>query len=233
MIIKIARFLIKLVLKIITKTDVHNYENVPPDGSGYVIAANHLGRLDAALLFYAFHRDDFILPVAEKYEHHPIFGPLGNALGALWIDRFNPDISALREILQRIKRGHVLVIAPEGTRSKTEALLEGKPGVVFIAAKAGVQILPAAIVGTEDRVIKDNLKHLRRSKIDVYAGKPFMLPPAKPGQDREKALREQTDELMCRIAMMMPEKYHGFYADHPRLKELLREQAASDTPDTP
>lgn len=232
MIIKIARLLIKFVLSIITKVEVHNYENVPRAG-GLVIASNHLGRLDAALIYKVFHRDDFILPVAEKYEHHPIFGPLGDALGALWIDRFNPDISALREIMQRIKRGHALIIAPEGTRSKTEVLLEGKPGVVFIAAKAGVEILPVALVGTEDRIIKENLKHLRRSKIDVYAGKTFTLPPAKPGQNREQTLHEQTDELMCRIAVMMPEKYHGFYANHPRLKELLREQAASDTPDTP
>lgn len=223
MIIKIARFLIRFVLNIITKTEIHNYENVP-NGGGLVIASNHLGRLDAALIYYGFHRDDFILPVAEKYEHHPLFGPLGNALGALWIDRFNPDVSALREIMQRIKRGHALIIAPEGTRSKTEALQDGKPGVVFIAAKAGVQILPVAIIGTEDRIVKENLKHLRRSTIDVYAGKPFMLASPKPGQDREKVLREQTDELMCRIAAMMPEKYHGVYANHPRLKELLREK---------
>jgi 1-acyl-sn-glycerol-3-phosphate acyltransferase len=34
-------------------------------------------------------------------------------------------------------------------------------------------------------------------------------------------MREATDEIMCRIAVMLPEKYRGVYADHPRLKELL------------
>lgn len=223
MIIKIIRFIIRAVINLIAHVEIIGYENVP-DSGGFVIGANHLGRMDAALLLYGFKRDDFILPVAEKYEHHPIFGPIGNAVGALWIDRFNPDISAIREILQRIKRGQVLIIAPEGTRSKTEMLQEGKPGVVFVATKAGVPILPAAIIGTEDRIIRENLKHFRRSEITVIAGKPFMLTSAKGGQDREKMLREQTDDLMCRIAVMMPEKYHGFYAAHPRLQELLREQ---------
>ncbi len=38
-------------------------------------------------------------------------------------------------------------------------------------------------------------------------------------------MREATDEIMCRIGAMLPEKYRGFYADHPRLKELLAQQS--------
>jgi 1-acyl-sn-glycerol-3-phosphate acyltransferase len=33
-------------------------------------------------------------------------------------------------------------------------------------------------------------------------------------------MREATDEIMCRIAVMLPESYRGFYRDHPRLLEL-------------
>jgi 1-acyl-sn-glycerol-3-phosphate acyltransferase len=71
----------------------------------------------------------------------------------------------------------------------------------------------------------ENLKHLRRSHIVGKAGKPFTLAPIKGGQDREKVLQEQTDELMCRIAVLLPEKYRGVYAEHPRLKELLENDA--------
>jgi len=48
--------------------EIQGYENAPTDG-GFVIATNHLGRLDVALALYAL-EGDFILPVAEKYEHH-------------------------------------------------------------------------------------------------------------------------------------------------------------------
>lgn len=224
MIKKIIRIVTKLFLKTIARIDIDGLENLPTTG-GFVIASNHLGRLDSAMIFHSFKRDDFIMPVAEKYEHHPIFGPVGNALGAVWLDRFNPDIHALREIMQRMKRGDVLVIAPEGTRSKTEVLQDGKPGVVFLATRAGVPIVPVAVYGTEDRIIKDNIKHFRRSHIVAHVGKPFTMAPIKGGQDREQVLREQTDELMCRIAVMLPPKYYGAYADHPRLKELLQNDA--------
>ena len=224
MIKKIGSLVAKVLFALVADVEKHGSENLPAEG-GFVIASNHLGRIDSALLFLAFDREDFILPVAEKYEHHPLFGPLGRAFGAVWLDRFNPDIHALRETMKRMKQGQVLIIAPEGTRSKAETLQEGKPGVVFLASRAGVPIVPVGVYGTEDRVMMDNLKHFRRSHIVGRAGKPFTLAPIKSGQDREKVLREHTDELMCRIAALLPEKYRGVYAEHPRLKELLKDDA--------
>jgi 1-acyl-sn-glycerol-3-phosphate acyltransferase len=220
---KILRFLIRIILSIIARVEIIGAEDLPE--SGFVAAANHLGRLDSALIFYMFDRDDLILPIAEKYKHHPLFGPLGEALGGIWLDRFNPDIHAVREMMKRLRKGGVLFIAPEGTRSKTEVLQRGKPGVSFLANKAGVPVVPAALIGTEDRVVLDNLKHLRRSHIVVRAGKPFVLPPI-AARERDQALQDETDEIMCRIGAMLPEKYRGVYADYPRLKELLKENDA-------
>jgi 1-acyl-sn-glycerol-3-phosphate acyltransferase len=219
----ILRFLLRIVITIIARVEVIGAENLPP--GGFIIASNHLGRIDSALIFYIFDRRDLILPIAEKYQHHPLFGPLGEALGGIWLDRFNPDIHALRQMMNRLKKGGVLFIAPEGTRSKTEALQRGKPGVSFLAEKAGVPILPGALIGTEDRVILDNLKHFRRSHIVVKAGKPFKLVPTK-GKERSQVLQDETDEIMCRIGAMLPEKNRGVYAEHPRLKELLKEDHA-------
>lgn len=136
MILKTIRFLVKLFFTIFIKVDITGLENLPP--GGFVVASNHLGRLDPAMIFYCFPRDDFIMPVAEKYEHHPIIGPIGNAIGAVWLDRFNPDIHALREIMKRMKSGKVLVIAPEGTRSKTEMMQDGKPGALHFSQRGQV-----------------------------------------------------------------------------------------------
>jgi 1-acyl-sn-glycerol-3-phosphate acyltransferase len=158
--------------------------------------------------------------VAEKYEHHWLYGPIGNALGALWLDRFNADIGSVREILARMKAGGILVIAPEGTRSKSESLAEGKPGVAYLAMKAGLPIVPIALTGTEDRLMLTRLKGFKKSEIKIVVGPAFRLPPVK-GRQREAALKEYTDEIMCRIGALLPEKYRGVYAEHPRLKELL------------
>jgi 1-acyl-sn-glycerol-3-phosphate acyltransferase len=119
-----------------------------------------------------------------------------------------------------MEENNILVIAPEGTRSRVGALIEAKPGVSYLATKLDRPIVPVALTGTEDKVLFGNLKRLKRTHITVTAGPAFNLPPL-PRQNRDEALKQYTDEIMCHIAAILPEKYRGFYAEHPRLKELL------------
>ena len=222
---KIFRIFVRFVFFMIARVDLRGYEHVPEQG-GFILAANHLGRLDSALLYYAIQREDIIMPVAEKYKNHWLFGPLVLALGGFFINRFDADLHAIREVLKRLKKGGVFVIAPEGTRSKVEALQEARAGAAFFASKTGMPVIPIALTGTEDRQVVENLKHFRRSHITVQAGPSFIL-PATRGQQQDEALAAATDEIMCRIAVMLPEKYRGFYAQHPRLQELIEEQKTS------
>lgn len=208
-------------MRLIADIEVHGLEKIP--GGNLIGAANHLGRLDTAAMLAVIDREDIIMPVAEKYKNHWLFGPIGRAANAIWLNRFEADFSALREILARMDKGGLLVIAPEGTRSKTEALQEAKLGVAFLAGKSGFPVIPVSVTGTEDRLVVENLKRFRRSKIVVHVGEPFKIEIPK-GKGREQALREATDEIMCRIAAMLPESYRGFYANHPRLKELLAQR---------
>jgi len=209
-------------MKIIADIEVHGIEKLPEGNC--IASGNHMGRLDTAVLLCIIDRDDLIMPVAEKYKNHPLFGAIGRAVNAIWLNRFEADYPALREILARMRKGGLLVIAPEGTRSKTEALQEGKMGVAFLASKSGYPVLPVAVTGTEDRRIMENLKRFRRSKIIVRAGEPFYV-QIPQGRAREEAMRQVTDEIMCRIGALLPENYRGVYANHPRLKELLAQQS--------
>lgn len=212
------RSIVRFVMKLITRIEVEGIEKIPP--GNVIIAANHLGRLDTAVLLCLLDREDIIMPIAEKYKSHPVFGAIGRAANGIWLNRFEADYSALRQILERMKQGGLLVIAPEGTRSRTEALQAGKMGVAFLASKGGYPIVPVALTGTEDRGVVANLKRLRRTRIKVVGGDPFTIEIPK-GRGREEAMHEATDEIMCRIGSMLPEKYRGVYAEHPRLKELL------------
>jgi 1-acyl-sn-glycerol-3-phosphate acyltransferase len=213
------RSIVRFFMKLIADIEVHALEKVPE--GNVIVAANHLGRLDTAVLLCVLDREDIIMPVAEKYKDHPLYGAIGRGVNAIWLNRFDADYSALRQILERMKRGGMLVIAPEGTRSKTEALQPGKMGVAFLASKSGYPVLPVAVTGTEDRLILRNLKRFRRSKITATAADLMYIDIPK-GKGREDAMREVTDEIMCQIAALLPERYHGVYADHPRLKELLK-----------
>ena len=215
------RSVVRFMMKLIADIEIHGIEKLPP--GNVIVAANHLGRLDTAVLMCVLEREDIIMPVAEKYKDHPIFGALGRAANAIWLNRFEADYSALRQILGRMEQGGILVIAPEGTRSKTASLQRAKPGVAFLAGKSGYPVLPVAVTGTEDRGVLENLKRFRRLKISATGGDPFYIHIPK-GRGREQAMQDATDEIMSQIGALLPEKYRGAYADHPRLKELLAKQ---------
>lgn len=214
------RWLIRFLLRLIARVDLRGYENLPAEKS-YVLATNHIGLLDAVMAFYALDRWDIYIPVAEKWEKNRFLKWLGKYFNFVFIDRFNPDIKAMRKLIRLMEEGNALAISPEGTRSRVGSLIEAKPGVTYLATKLNRPIVPIAITGTEDKVILGNLKRLRKSHITVTAGPHFTLPPL-PREGREEMLKQYTDEIMCRIAALLPERYRGVYANHPRLKELLR-----------
>ena len=221
---KFVRWLVIAILKLIGHIELYGVDNVPASG-GFVIATNHIGIIDIGMFHYQFDRYDMFIPVAEKWEKQGWIRFLAREMNFLFVDRFNPDLKALRKMIGLMESGNSLVIAPEGTRSRTGALIEGKSGVAYLAARSGFQVVPVAITGTEDKVILDNLKHLRKSRITLTAGVPFTLPPI-PRENRDAVLRQYTDEIMCQIAAILPERYRGVYADHPRLQELLASRPA-------
>ena len=217
----IIRGLIRLIFNIVARVDVRGYENLPKDSS-FVIATNHLGMVDVPIAFYAINRWDMFVVIGEKWRDVGLFRWVGKHFNFIFIDRFNPDIKALRKIISLMEENNILVIAPEGTRSRTGALIEAKPGVSYLAAKLNRPIIPVAITGTEDKNLLGNLKRLRRSHITLTAGPAFTLPPLHR-EYRDEVLKSYTDEIMCHIAALLPQKYRGVYADHPRLKELLNQ----------
>lgn len=220
-IIVVSRFFLHLIARI----KLTNFEALPRAG-GVIVVTNHLGRLDAilgVLLAYKAGREDIILMIAEKYQKYALWRWFARKLNGIWLNRFEADFHALRLAYKRLRRGGLLALAPEGTRSPSGTLAPGKSGAAYMAYKSGMPILPAALTGTEDRVVKSRLKRLRRLDIGVRIGEPFYLPP-RDGQERDRYLQEQTDEIMCRIAALLPPKYRGVYADHPRLLALLQEE---------
>jgi 1-acyl-sn-glycerol-3-phosphate acyltransferase len=216
---RIFRFIVRLTLNLIAKVEIVGFENVPASG-GFVIASNHIGRLDAALAYYVLDRSNIIMFLAEKYEKYAFYRWLVKLTNGIFIDRYNADFRTVRETLRRLQRGQILAITPEGTRSRSGALMEARPGGLYMAMKAGLPILPVGMTGTDDRLVVESLKHFKRLKIKAVAGATFRLPSVS-GADREAALKRYTDDVMCRIAVLLPEERRGVYALHPRLQELL------------
>lgn len=213
---KFIHWLARSLFRLLSRLCVEGMENVPALGPA-IMVSNHLSRLDSPLMFTIIERTDITALVADKYKKNPWISWLVEGVRGIWLNREQADLGALRGALDHLEQGGLLGIAPEGTRSKTGAMMPAKTGAAYLVDRAGVPVIPVAIWGTETAV--DSLTHLRRPYLNVRIGRAFDLPPIKRGE-RSAGLQRNSDEIMCRIAVLLPPGYRGVYADHPRLLEL-------------
>lgn len=122
-------------------------ENLPPEGA--ILVANHQSLLDIPLLVAAFDREVKFLAKAEL-GRIPVFGRSMRAAGNLFVDRDDPRdaVRVIREAGGAMRRGDVIVIFPEGTRSPDGSIGEFKPGAFFIARKTGAPLVPVYVGGS-------------------------------------------------------------------------------------
>lgn len=218
-IFKIIRFLVKALVNM----RVEGYENVPESGP-FIVVINHISRLDTPFLMLSTTRQDTIGMVGDSYHKNAFFNWLLNKMGVIWVNRESYDFAAFREAADYLKRGWIVGVAPEGTRSRNGKLKPGKPGAALLAKKTGVMMLPAAVTGSEE--MADHLLHLKKMEVCVRFGAPFRFDELDPNADNKVWLEEATEEMMCRIAALLPEERRGVYADHPRVAQLLSQNQA-------
>ena len=210
--------LIRTGFNLLSNFRVEGAEYIPASGP-IILTTNHISRLDYPALLMCTNREDVIAIVATKYREKVFFRWIIETLRAIWIERETSDFSAFRESIEYLNRGWIVGISPEGTRSTTGALQPGKPGAALIVRKTGLPVLPVAVSGTAD--LGKQLGHLKKTDILVRFGKPYHIALTTDEEEAKNWLNKATDEIMCRIAALLPPERRGVYADHPRLKELL------------
>ena len=205
--------------------NVEGEENLPASGACLVTTA-HTSRLDTIFLMVAIGRRDAIPLVATEYKKS-IIGFILDAIGVIWLDRSGTDFKALQLVGEYLSKGWLLGIAPEGKRSKANKLLQGKPGAALIAKKYKIPVIPSGLEGATDMWYW--FKRFKKMRVTVRFGEQFSVPEKDADEDNKIWLNRATDEIMCHIAALLPPERRGFYADHPRLRELLSEKIAKQT----
>ena len=217
---------LRWIARLVANLEVEGAENLPDKGA-YLVTTNHISILDTPFLMMSTDRKDIVPMVANKYQNTPIVSWFLNKVGVIWINREGYDFQAFRQATDFLKSGGSLGIAPEGTRSKTGNLIEGKPGSVLFALKANVPVIPAVVMGAAD--LKKNILRLRKTNVKVIFGKSYSLVQPKEGERPKDVLDQNLTEVMCQIAALLPEERRGFYRDNPRLKVKLAKQNAASS----
>jgi 1-acyl-sn-glycerol-3-phosphate acyltransferase len=200
--------------RVMTRMDVEGREHIPLTGP-LVVAANHMHALDLPVLFAVVPRRQTVF-AANKWRGKFAGWLMESFANAIFVERGEPDRQAIAQALEIVKNGGALGVAPEGTRSRTGGLIEGKPGAVYLASRSGAPILPVVLWGQEQAM--QAWARLRRPDIHVRISEPLRLPP-----DAEHArltqLAAYTDQLMLTLARMLPPEYRGVYAGRAEIRD--------------
>jgi 1-acyl-sn-glycerol-3-phosphate acyltransferase len=210
---KFSLWLISLLLRVhfrlTLRLDAPNVQQVPERGP-LIVIANHTGQIEVPLLATLMQpRRITGWAKAEAFDN-PLLRWVFWAWEIIPVRRGEADMSALKRALRAIEDGYIFGIAPEGTRNKTGRLRRAMPGMVILAIRSGAPLIPVVHWGGE--VYLANLKRLKRTDFHIRIGQPFKINVE--GVKVTAEIRQQiADEMMYRIAKLLPEKYRGEYSD--------------------
>ncbi len=209
-----VKFGIRSIFRALSPIHIEGKENIPY-GQAYILAMNHVSMFDPPLIA-AFWPETLEIIAAQSAFERRGEGEVLRAYGVIPVHRGDYDRVLLDKIFSLLQAGCPLLISPEGTRSREIAMQQAKPGVAYIFEKAQVPILPAGITGTSPEYWK-NAKKGERQPLKVKIGSAINLPPVlSKGKGRREARQENADLVMTHIARLLPEAYHGFYAEKVR-----------------
>ena len=166
---------LRLVARILTtlwfRLRVEGRQHLPKTGAAMFLST-HQSAMDPVLVGLACNRSMNYLARHTLFRN-PAFTYLIKVLNAIEIDRERGGLAGLREMLSRLKRGEIVMLFPEGTRTNDGSIGPLKPGFLPIAKRSEVPLIPVAIVGAYECNPKGS-KWLVPKPISVVFGKPIL-----------------------------------------------------------
>jgi 1-acyl-sn-glycerol-3-phosphate acyltransferase len=162
--------LAKLLARMIFSMRVIRPERMVESGP-LLIAVNHSSFFDPPLAGICSRRGVFYL-ARKTLLKWPFFGPLFPAMNVIPVERDGNDMSALREVIKKVKDGNAVLLFPEGTRSVDGHLQPARAGIGLVIAKTGAPVLPMRIFGAYEAFPK-NARRFQLSQITVVIGEPI------------------------------------------------------------
>jgi 1-acyl-sn-glycerol-3-phosphate acyltransferase len=193
---------------LLCRLDVPQLERIPERGP-LILVANHVNFLEIPVLYTRMGSRPIVAFTKAETFDSLLMRTLFDLSKAIPVKRGEADANALRRAAEVLEAGHILAVAPEGTRSGDGRLQQGHPGVVMLAMRAGAPLLPIAYYGGE--AFWRNFPRLRRTDFHIAVGHPFYLKA--DGKVSRNVRQQMTDEIMWQAAALLPPAYRGYYAN--------------------
>jgi 1-acyl-sn-glycerol-3-phosphate acyltransferase len=177
------RVVVRLVAVVLWRVRVNGREHWPSEG-GMLVLANHQSLLDPMLVGLTCDRRLNYLARQTLFRFTP-FRLLIESLDAIPVDREGLGLAGLKETLRRLKRGEMVLIFPEGTRTSDGEVGPFKPGFSALATRGGVPMLPVALDGAYQMWPRRQLLPVPWGTINIEIGEPISPEEAARHNDRE------------------------------------------------
>ncbi|MFF8951145.1 lysophospholipid acyltransferase family protein [Streptomyces sp. NPDC014940] len=204
------------LLRLVFRPRIEGLDHVPESGPA-IVAGNHLSFSDHFLMPAILRRRITFLAKAEYFTGPGVKGRLTafffRSAGQIPVDRSGKEAgqAAIREGLGVLGRGELLGIYPEGTRSHDGRLYKGKVGVAVMALRAGVPVVPCAMIGTFEAQPPGKVVPRIRPVV-IRFGEPLDFSRYAGMESEKTVLRAVTDEIMYAILSLSEQEYVDRYA---------------------
>ena len=206
----ILRPIFRGVFHILSRVKITGRENVPKNGA-YLIAINHVSLFEPPLVLAFWPVAPEAVGAVDIWSR-PGQSWLAHLYGGIQVHRGEYDRHLIDTTLSVLNSGRPLLIAPEGGRSHSLGMRRALPGVAYIVDLAKVPVVPVGILGATDDFLARALRG-KRPTIEMCIGEPIRLLPIEgKGKARQLARQSSADQIMVKIASLLPPEYHGFYA---------------------
>jgi len=180
----ISYLLVFPVFRLLFRGRTTGNANVPQEGA-LVVVANHGSHLDPPLLGHALGRPVAFMAKAELFRV-PLLGPIIRACGAYPVARGASDREAIRTATDRLDEGWATGVFIDGTRQRDGRVNQPQPGAALLAARAGVPLLPVAIINSH-RALGTGGGGLRLVPVHIRIGTPIPAPASRRRADLQAA----------------------------------------------
>lgn len=144
---RFLRYIVRFYFSLKYRIKIYNKDKLPQKlKGGYIIACNHQSYIDPPAIAAVVNGRFSFMAKDELFRGNPFFAGLIRMCGAFPVVRGAGDHSVIDNSVAFLKKGRILVIFPEGTRSKNGTIGRAKSGVALIAATANVPVLPVCIM---------------------------------------------------------------------------------------
>ncbi len=212
---KVTRLYVKSAIKKYAHLKVEGYDKIKNIEGPIIFICNHLSNADGLILNEVLKAFDPSFIAGIKLTDNDFTKNGFKIMKTISIKPNSADKDAISRIVKKLKAGGNIMIFPEGTRSRSGSMLEGKKGLLLMAKLSKAKIVPIGITGTEKflPINDDDMggENFKSANVIVRFGEAISLPEKEIDEDKNEYNERAMNNVMKSIATLLPETYRGVY----------------------